>query len=116
SLIALGAVAVIAGQNGQREVPVESFCTAPGRNVLQPRELLVSLHFPSPQPRGSSAYERFIPRNEMDIAVVGVASSVQLSSDGKTIEKARIALAAVAPTPKFAADASQWLAGKPANE
>jgi carbon-monoxide dehydrogenase medium subunit len=52
----------------------------------------------------------------MDIAVVGAASSVQLSSDGKTVEKARIALAAVAPTPKFAAEASQWLAGKPATE
>jgi carbon-monoxide dehydrogenase medium subunit len=116
ALIALGAVAVIAGQNGQRDVPVESFCTAPGRNVLQPGELLVSLQFPPPQSRGSSAYERFIPRNEMDIAVVGAASNVQLSSDGKTIEKARIALAAVAPTPKFAAEASQWLTGKPAND
>jgi carbon-monoxide dehydrogenase medium subunit len=116
ALIALGAVAVIAGQNGQREVPVESFCTAPGRNVLQPGELLVSLQFPPTQSRGSSAYERFIPRNEMDIAVVGAASNVQFSSDGKTIEKARIALAAVAPTPKFAAEASQWLAGKPATE
>jgi carbon-monoxide dehydrogenase medium subunit len=116
ALIALGAVAVIAGQSGQREVPVESFCTAPGRNVLQPGELLVALQFPPPQSRGSSAYERFIPRNEMDIAVVGAASSVQLFSDGKTIEKARIALAAVAPTPKFAAEASQWLTGKPATE
>jgi xanthine dehydrogenase FAD-binding subunit len=116
SLIALGAVASIAGQGGPREVPVESFCTAPGRNVLQPGELLVSLQFPSPQHRSSSAYERFIPRNEMDIAVVGAASSVQLSGDGKTIERARIALAAVAPTPKFATEASQWLAGKPVSE
>jgi carbon-monoxide dehydrogenase medium subunit len=116
ALIALGATTVIAGQGGQREVPVESFCTAPGRNVLQPGELLVSLHFPPPLACSSSAYERFIPRNEMDIAVVGSASSVQLSGDGKTVERARIALAAVAPTPKFAAEASQWLAGKPANE
>jgi carbon-monoxide dehydrogenase medium subunit len=116
ALIALGAVAVVAGQNGEREVPVESFCTAPGRNILQPGELLVSLQFPPPQSRGSSAYERFIPRNEMDIAVVGAASNVQLSSDGKTIEKARISLAAVAPTPKLAAEASEWLAGKPATE
>jgi xanthine dehydrogenase FAD-binding subunit len=115
-LIALNATAVIAGQSGQREVAVESFCTAPGRNVLQPGELLVSLAFPPPQARGSSAYERFIPRNEMDIAVVGAATNIQLSADGKTIERARIALAAVAPTPKFAVEASQWLAGKPATE
>jgi xanthine dehydrogenase FAD-binding subunit len=115
-LIALGAVATIAGPKGHREVPVESFCTAPGRNVLEPGELLVSLAFPPPQPHGGSAYERFIPRNEMDIAVVGAASNVQLSPDGKTIERARVALAAVAPTPKFAAEASRWLAGKPATE
>jgi xanthine dehydrogenase FAD-binding subunit len=115
-LIALGATCHIAGPGGTRELPVESFCTAPGRNALQPGELLVTLSFPPQQAKSSSAYERFIPRNEMDIAVVGAASSVQLSADGKTIAAARIALAAVAPTPKFAAEASQWLAGKPATE
>jgi xanthine dehydrogenase FAD-binding subunit len=115
-LIALGATCHIASPGGTRELPVESFCTAPGRNALQPGELLVTLSFPPQQAKSSSAYERFIPRNEMDIAVVGAASSVQLSADGKTIAAARIALAAVAPTPKFAAEASQWLAGKPATE
>jgi carbon-monoxide dehydrogenase medium subunit len=71
---------------------------------------------PPPTAKSSSAYERFIPRNEMDIAVAGAGSWIQLSSDGKTIERARIGLCAVAPTPKFAADAVQWLAGKPATE
>ncbi len=116
TLIALGATCHIAGPSGSREIPAETFCTAPGRNILQPGELLIALTFPAPPAKSSSAYERFIPRNEMDIAVVGAASSVQLSSDGKTIAAARIALAAVAPTPKFAAEASQWLAGKPATE
>jgi carbon-monoxide dehydrogenase medium subunit len=52
----------------------------------------------------------------MDIAVVGAGSWVKLSADGDKIEQARIGLCAVAPTPKFAAEASQWLAGKPATE
>ena len=95
---------------------VEDFCTGPGKNVLQPGELLVAINFPPPAPRASSAYERFIPRNEMDIAVVGAASWLRLSADGKTIAEARIAVGAVAPTPRFAAEASQWLAGQPATE
>ena len=116
ALIAHGATAVIAGPKGQREVKAEEFCTAPGRNVLQPGELLVTIVFPPAAARSSSAYERFIPRNEMDIAVVGAGSWVQLSADGQTVQRARIGLGAVAPTPQFAPEASQWLTGKPATE
>jgi xanthine dehydrogenase FAD-binding subunit len=115
-LIAHGVTCVIAGPQGQHEINVEDFCTAPGRNVLQPGELLVTLAFPPPAATSGSAYERFIPRNEMDIAVVGAGSWVQLSADGQTIEAARIGLGAVAATPRFAAEASSWLKGKPATE
>ena len=116
ALIAHGVNCVIAGPKGQREVKVEDFCTGPGKNVLQPGELLVALVFPPPAAHSSSAYERFIPRNEMDIAVVGAGSCVTISADGKRIEQARIGLCAVAPTPKFAAEASQWLQGQTPNE
>ena len=116
ALIALGAQCVIAGPKGLREVRAESFCTAPGRNVLQKGEILATIVVAPPVPFSGSAYERFIPRNEMDIAVAGAASWVTLSADGTTIEQARIGLAAVAPTPLFAAEASQWLSGKPATE
>ena len=74
ALIALGARARIAGPRGEREVKVEDFCTAPGRTVLQPGELLIELLIDPPKPHSSDAYLRFIPRNEMDIAVVGVGS------------------------------------------
>jgi CO/xanthine dehydrogenase FAD-binding subunit len=116
ALIAHGATCVIAGPKGERQVKAEEFCTAPGRNVLQPGELLVTLVFPPPAKKSSSAYERFIPRNEMDIAVVGAGSWLQLAADGETVEQARIGLGAVAPTPKYADEASRWLAGKPATE
>ncbi|HIE97813.1 MAG TPA: xanthine dehydrogenase family protein subunit M [Planctomycetes bacterium] len=115
-LITYSAQAHIAGPTGRHVVPVEEFCTGPGRNVLQQGELLVALTLP-PQPSGSgSAYQRFIPRNEMDIAVAGAAVWVQLDKRGERIERARIALSAVAPTPVFAAEASEWLSGQPASE
>ncbi len=113
-LIALGAKCRIATANGDREMPVEEFCTAPGRNAMAPGELLVSLHLPPPQPRSGARYLRFIPRNEMDIAVAGVGVSVVLE-DG-VFKSARIALASVAPTPLFVEAAGKALAGKPVNE
>jgi carbon-monoxide dehydrogenase medium subunit len=112
-LIALGASCRIASANGTREVAVEDFCTAPGRTVLQPGELLVSLLIPAP-PAGSGArYLRFIPRNEMDIAVAGAAVSVVM--DNGNFRSARVALASVAPTPLFVREAGDVVAGKAAN-
>ena len=59
-----------------------------------------------------AAYLRFIPREEMDIAVAGVGSFVQFSADGRRCEQARITLAAVAPTPVRAREAEEFLVGK----
>ncbi len=116
ALIALGAKAHVAGPDGRRVVPVEQFCTAPGRNVLQRGELLTALELPAPARHGGSRYQRFIPRNEMDIAVVGTGVWVRLSDDGRTIAEGRIALGAVGPTPILAAEAGEFLQGRPATE
>lgn len=112
AMIALGAVANIAGPNGARQVAVEDFCTGPGRNVLEPGEILVSIQLPAPPANSGASYLRFIPRNEMDIAVAGVGSSVVLDDSGQNFISARIALASVAPTPVFCREASDSLAGK----
>src|SRR3990170_2606716 len=64
-LIVYSAFCNIAGPGGRRTIPVEEFCTAPGRNVLQPGEMLVSLTLPAPPPKSGAHYLRFIPRNEM---------------------------------------------------
>ncbi|MBI3978949.1 MAG: xanthine dehydrogenase family protein subunit M [Chloroflexi bacterium] len=116
ALIALSASCLIAGPNGTRRVPVEAFCTGPGRNVLGPAELLVQIAVPPPQPNGGARYLRFTPRNEMDIAVVGVGASVVLDADHRQFVSARVALAAVAPTPVYAEAAGAALAGQPISE
>lgn len=110
-LFALEARCRIAGPNGRREVPVEQFCTGPGKTVLEPGELLVSFHLPPPAERSGSHYLRFIPRNEMDIAVVGSAAAVVLDEGGKSFVSGRVALAAVAPTPLLVEEAGKLLAG-----
>jgi CO/xanthine dehydrogenase FAD-binding subunit len=114
ALIALRARGRIVGPRSEREVPVEEFVVSPGRTILKPGELLVQLLIPAPAPNSSDAYLRFIPRNEMDIAVVGVGASVTLSGD--TIKAARIGLGAVAATPLFADQASESLIGKKLDE
>ncbi len=118
-LIAYNAVCHIAapgGENSHRDVAVEDFCTGPGSNVLGRGEILVSLVLPNPGDNFGAAYERFIPRNEMDIAVAGAGVSVKLNDAGDTFEAARVALAAVAPVPLVVPAAEAALVGNSVSE
>ena len=114
AMIAHDATANIEGPDGHRHVAVEDFCTGPGSNVLGRGEMLVSISFPAPSSGFGANYMRFIPRNEMDIAVAGAGTSVVLENG--TIKSARVALAAVAPTPLYVSAIGDAIAGKPANE
>ena len=110
-LLALDAEAVIAGPSGTRRIPFASFFLGVRRTVLAPDELLVEIVVPHPGPRSGGNYRRHTPRRELDIAVVGVASQLALSNG--VCAKARIALAAVAPTPVRATAAERALEGQP---
>ena len=116
ALIVHEATCIIASSNGTRNVPVEQFCIAPGRTVLEPGELLVAVSVPPPKENFGAHYLRFIPRNEMDIAVVGIGASVTLDAEKRKILSARVALGAVAPTPLFVEEAGTFLAGKEISE
>jgi carbon-monoxide dehydrogenase medium subunit len=110
ALIAAGASVTVFGPDGRREVAVEDIATGPGRTSLAPGELVASFFLPPRPPRSGDAYLRFIPRTEMDIAVVGVGISLTLD-DGGTCTAARVALGAVAERALDVPDAAAALVG-----
>ena len=110
ALIAANATCRVAGPGGERDVPVEEICTGPGRTSLAKGEFVVSFFLPEHGTGSGDAYLRFIPRTEMDIAVVG--AGVNLSLDGAGVcTAARVALGAVAPTAILVPDAGAALVG-----
>ncbi|MBI2913390.1 MAG: xanthine dehydrogenase family protein subunit M [Chloroflexi bacterium] len=113
-LLACEAQAVVAGPAAQRTVPLDEFFLGPGQTALQPGELLVELRAPAPPPRTGGVYARQTPRKQMDIAVVGVGVLLTLSGD--RIERARIALGAVAPTPIRARQSEAMIEGQVASD
>ena len=112
TLIVYGATCEIIGPNGKRQMAVEDFCTAPGQNALQAGEMLVAMQVPPVRKHSGAHYLRFIPRNEMDIAVVGAGAYVELKNRKTEFGVVRIGLAAVAPTPLFAREAGELLSGR----
>ena len=112
--IVMEGIAHIVGPNGERTVPVEQFCAGPGRNVLEPGEFLLRLTFPAPVERSGARFLRFIPRNEMDIAVVNAAAHLRF--EGDTVSWARISVGAAAPTPLLVEEAAQAIVGQPLSD
>lgn len=110
ALVAAGAKAVIVGPKGKRTIPVEQVPVAPGKTSLKKGELIESILLPKRPARSGDAYLRFIPRTEMDIAVVGVGVSVTLDAKGVCTD-ARVSLGAVAPTVLLVPAAAKALIG-----
>ena len=96
ALVAAGAVARVAGPSGTREVPAIKIPTGPGKTSLAKGEIIEAVVLPKPEARAGDAYLRFIPRTEMDIAVVGVGVNLTLD-EGGIVTAARVALGAVGP-------------------
>lgn len=109
ALVAADAVCNVAGPNGTRQVPAGDIPTGPGKTSLAKGEMVVSISFPARPAHASDAYLRFIPRTEMDIAVVGCG--VNLVLDGDKIAEARVSLGAVAPTVLLVEDAAKAIIG-----
>ena len=109
-LLAFEAEAVIVGPSGRRKLVLEEFFLGPGKTALAADELLAEVRVPLPPPGTGSAYDRHTPRKQMDIAVVGVAAALTMA--GERIERARVALGAVAPTSVRAPQAEAALEGQ----
>jgi carbon-monoxide dehydrogenase medium subunit len=110
AMIAADMTCTIAGPNGRREASVGSIATSPGKTSLADGEMVVSLFLPAQNATGGDAYLRFIPRTEMDIAVVGVGVNLTLDGNG-LCTAARVSLGAVAPTALLVDDAAKALIG-----
>ena len=110
AMIAAGAKAAVVGPAGRRTVPVEKVVTGPGSMSLAKGEVVEAITLPKRPPKSGDAYLRFIPRTEMDIAVVSAGVSLTLDNK-RVIKKARIALGAVAPTVVLVPAAARALIG-----
>jgi len=110
ALVAADAVATIVGADDRRELPVAEIASGPGKTTLDRSEIMESIFVPARPPRSADAYQRFIPRTEMDIAVVGVGVSLTLD-EGGTCTAARVALGAVAETVILVPEAAAVLVG-----
>ena len=109
AMIAAAATARVIGPDGPRDIPVEQVATGPGKTSLKKGEIVASIFLPTRPAHASDAYLRFIPRSEMDIAVVGCAVSLVL--DGERVADARVSLGAVAPTALLVGEAGEALRG-----
>ncbi len=110
AMVAAGAKAVIAGPSGKRTIPVEAVPTGPGKTSLAKGEIIEAILLSKPAARSGDAYLRFIPRTEMDIAVVSAGVNLTLGADG-TVTAARVALGAVAATVLLVEEAGKVLVG-----
>ena len=115
ALIAAGAVATLAGPTGRRDLPVEDVMLGPRKLALQKGEIVVSFLLPPKPPRSGDAYLRFIPRTEMDIAVVGAGVSLTVDGSG-IVTAARVGLGAVAARVLLVTEAAQAIIGSRLDE
>ena len=115
AMVAADAVARVIGPNGTREVAVGDIPTGPGKTSLAKGEIVESIFLPARPAHSGDAYLRFIPRTEMDIAVVGVGVSLTLDASG-ACTAARVSLGAVAATVLLVEEAAAALIGTTVDE
>ena len=108
-MIAAGASVSVINSFGTKDVLVEDIPTGPGSTSLENGDIVTAIKLPKRNKYEGDAYLRFIPRTEMDIAVVGCA--VNLSLENGVITAAKVVLGAVGPKMIMANAAADCLIG-----
>ena len=108
-LLVFGATATLRSASGERQVAVAELFTGPGATSAAADELLTAVEIPFPPDGSGSCYARLEYRRQMEIAVVGATASVALA--GGTVEQARVAITALAPTIRLVPESEQVLVG-----
>lgn len=110
-LLISDAVVNVIGPNGKRDIPIDEFFVGPGRTVLEQGEIVVSFTLPKQGERCAAAYHKHAIRGDTDISIVCVGVRIGLDESGN-VNKARVALGAVAPTSIRAKGVEEYLIGK----
>lgn len=116
SLIAYGATAVLESRRGTREVNLGKFFKGPGFTEIDADEVLTEIRVPVPRSGEGAGYINLGVRKAQDCNVVNVASFVALNPKDGRIEKARIVMGSVGPTPLRARSAEAVLIGQKPEE
>lgn len=109
---AIRASAVIRGAEGSRTIPVREFHLGPYETAVGDGELLTEIRVPI-RPGGSSAYEK-VERRVGDWPLAAAGAAVWL--DGGNVADVGIGLTAVGAAHFVAAEAEDYLRGRPADE
>ena len=109
SLISSEAKVQIVSKLETRVVDIFSLIVGPGKIDLQHSEFISHILIPIQKSNASDCYMRFIPRSEMDIAVVGCA--VNLSLNDGLIDSIKVVLGAVGPKVIISENASKEVTG-----
>jgi aerobic carbon-monoxide dehydrogenase medium subunit len=105
---------IIHGPDGSREVSARAFHTGPYQTVVGPAEMLTEIRLPI-RPDGGSAYMK-VARRPGDWPIGAAGAAVWLAGDGGRIADVGIGLTAVGATHFVAAEAEEYLRGRPADE
>jgi CO/xanthine dehydrogenase FAD-binding subunit len=111
-LLALAAHLLIKSPAGERVVPLNTFFVGPGETALKPGDLVIEIRVPSPPPHSGGTYIKLGVRRAMDLSFAGVAALVTREPGDGVCREARLAMGAVAPTPRRAPVAEAMLTGQ----
>jgi xanthine dehydrogenase small subunit len=93
-LVALDAVAIVAGPHGRRSVPMSDFFTGYRQTAMAGDEILAAVEIPHPEPGSFHASYKVSKRRELDISAVAAGMGVQVDADG-TVSAIRLAYGGV---------------------
>ena len=112
----LDGVLKVHGVDGVRDVPLNSFFLAPGRTVLKPGDVVVSINLPVPAKGMVGTYKKLGRNTIGDLSIVGVAVLGYPTKESASGYRFRVALASVAPVPFESFKAESVMAGKKITE
>ncbi len=114
SLIAAEATVELQCSDESRQEELSSFFAGPRETTCGEGELLTFIHIPLPPASTGISYKKFTLREANALSVASVAARITLEENMMT--KVIIVLGAVAPTPKIAMKASEFLTRKEPSE